>query len=101
MGFFGFRYAPGAWNLNDGWHLLVAEDFALEQVLGFANENEDGCTVQRIEWLGIAQGHFKAHIRNIKKTIIGQDAKNKFHLIYSTKDGRLYRQTIRNEKKWR
>jgi hypothetical protein len=94
MDMFGFRFAPGAWNLNNGWHLFSAATFDLDQILAYANELTDGCTIERLEWDEKDKRFFKVYITNIQRAHIGQNAKYRFHLIYSIKGGKLYKQTI-------
>lgn len=90
----GFRFAPAEWSVNSGWHLFSAATFNLDQIIAFANELTDDCIVERTEWDERDKKFFKVFIANIKREHIGQSAKYRFHLIYSIKGGKLYKQTI-------
>ena len=88
----GFKSAPGAWGTDSAWHMFGPIDFDLDQVMAFANEQQDNCTIEKLKWDFLDSRIFKVFIKNQKTTY-------KFHLIFSTKDGKLYKQTIGYNKK--
>jgi len=92
VGFSGFTSAPGAWGTNTAWHMFGPIDFNLDQVMAFANEHQDNCIVEKLKWDMTDKRFFKVYIKT-KKT------KYRFYIIFSTKDGKLYRQTIEYDKK--
>ena len=92
MSFSGFTTAPGAWGTNTAWHMFGPIDFDLGQVMAFANERQDNCTVEKLKWDMTDKRFFKVYIKTRKTTY-------RFHMIFSTKDGKLYRQTIEYDKK--
>jgi hypothetical protein len=50
VSFSGFTSAPGAWGTNTAWHMFGPIDFDLDQVMAFANERQDNCTVEKLKW---------------------------------------------------
>lgn len=92
MEFSGFRFAPGAWGSNNAWHMFGPVDFNLDQVMAFANEEEDNCTIEKLKWDLLDSRIFKVYIKN-------QKTKYKFHILFSTTDGKLYYQTVQYDKK--
>lgn len=92
MEFLGFKSAPGAWGTNTAWHLFGPIDFGLEQVMAFANEEEDNCVIEKLKWDILDTKYFKVYIKNRKPAY-------KFHIIFSTKEGKLYKQTIAYDQK--
>ena len=92
MEFLGFKSAPGAWGSNTAWHLFGPIDFDLDQVMAFANEQEDNCIIEKLKWDLLENNYFKVYIKNQKPAY-------KFHLLFSTKEGKLYKQTIAYDKK--
>jgi hypothetical protein len=90
--FSGFTSAPGAWGTDSAWHMFGPIDFNLDQVMAFANEEEDNCVIEKLKWDFLDKRVFKVYIKN-------QKAAYKFHLIFSTTDGKLYHQTIEYNKK--
>ena len=92
MEFFGFKSAPGAWGTGTAWHLFGPIDFDLDQVMAFANEQQDNCTIEKLKWDILDTKYFKVYIKN-------QEPAYKFHIIFSTKAGKLYKQTVGYDKK--
>ena len=92
MNFSGFTSAPGAWGTHTAWHMFGPIDFNLDQVMAFANERQDNCTVEKLKWDMTDKRFFKVYIKTPR-------TKYRFHIIFSTKDGKLYRQTIEYDKK--
>lgn len=92
MEFTGFQSAPGAWGDDIAWHMFGPVDFNLDQVMAFANEEEDNCIIEKLKWDMLDKNVFKVYIKNPK-------AAYKFHLIFSTTNGKLYHQTIVYDKK--
>jgi len=90
--FSGFISAPGAWGTNNAWHMFGPIDFNLDQAMAFANEEDDNCIVEKLKWDLLDKRIFKVYIKN-------QKAKYKFHIIFSTTNGKLYHQTIEYDKK--
>jgi len=90
--FDGFNEAPGAWGINTAWHLFGPIEFDLDQVMAFANQQNDNCIIEKLKWDILDKNYFKVYIKN-------QQSAYSFHLIFSTKDGKLYKQTIRYDKK--
>lgn len=90
--FSGFTSAPGAWGTDSAWHMFGPIDFNLDQVMAFANEEEDNCIIEKLKWDLLDKRIFKVYIKN-------QKAAYKFHLIFSTTDGKLYHQTIEYDNK--
>ncbi|MEP6682535.1 MAG: hypothetical protein ABJA35_04710 [Parafilimonas sp.] len=88
----GFKEAPGAWGTNTAWHLFGPVDFNLDQVMAFANEQNDNCIIEKLKWDILDKNYFKVYIKNQNPTYT-------FHIIFSTKDGKLYKQTIEYDKK--
>ena len=91
MEFTGFTSAPGAWGTDTAWHMFGPIDFNVDQVMAFAKE-EDHCIIEKLKWDLLDNRVFKVYIKN-------QKASYKFHLIFSTTDGRLYHQTVEYDKK--
>jgi len=92
MEFSGFTSAPGAWGSNTAWHMFGPVEFNLDQVMAFANEQQDNCIIEKLKWDFLDSRIFKVYIKT-QKIIY------KFHIIFSTKDGKLYKQTIEYDKK--
>lgn len=92
MEFSGFKSAPGAWGENTAWHMFGPVDFNLDQVMAFANVQADSCIVEKLKWDLLDSNVFKVFIKT-------EEATYKFHILFSTKDGKLYKQTIRYNKK--
>jgi hypothetical protein len=90
--FLGFKTAPGAWGTNTAWHLFGPIDFNAAQVIAFANEQQDNCIVEKLKWDLLDKNFFKVYIKTEKSAY-------KFHLIFSTTDGKLYKQTIEYDNK--
>ena len=92
MNFSGFTSAPGAWGTNTAWHMFGPIDFNLDQVMSFANEDSDNCIVEKLKWDLTDKRFFKVYIKTTKPGY-------RFHIIFSTKDGKLYRQTLTYDQK--
>ena len=92
MEFLGFTSAPGAWGSDTAWHMFGPIDFNLDQVMAFANEQQDNCIIEKLKWDFLDSRIFKVYIKT-------QKAAYKFHIIFSTKNGKLYKQTIEYDKK--
>ena len=92
MEFPGFISAPGAWGTKGAWHMFGPVDFNLDQVMAFANEQEDNCIIEKLKWDMLDKRIFKVYIKNQNETY-------RFHLIFSTKDGKLYHQKVEHDKK--
>jgi hypothetical protein len=90
--FSGFTSAPGAWGTNNAWHMFGPVNFNLDQVMAFANEQEDSCIVEKLKWDMLDKKIFRVYIKNQKE-------KYKFHIIFSTTDGKLYHQEVEHDKK--
>jgi hypothetical protein len=88
----GFKEAPGAWGINTAWHLFGPVNFNLDQVMAFANEQNDNCIIEKLKWDILDKKYFKVYIKN-------QKPEYTFHIIFSTKNGKLYKQTIAYDKK--
>ena len=96
MAFWGYRFAPAAYNVKDGWHLMTSIEFNLKHVIAFANHDIDNCNVETIEFLPNEPHSYKVHLKDFKREYIHQKLDYKFHLIYSTAEGKLYKQTVRH-----
>ena len=92
MEFFGFTSAPAEWGSDNAWHIFGPIDFDLDQVMAFANEQEDNCIVEKLKWDFTDKRFFKVYIKN-------QKTRYRFHIIFSTKGGKLYKQTIEYDEK--
>ncbi len=92
MEFLGFNSAPGAWGIGTAWHLFGPIEFDLDQVMAFANEQEDNCVIEKLKWDILDTKYFKVYIKNQKPAY-------KFYIIFSTKEGKLYKQAIAYDKK--
>ena len=100
MIFWGFRSAFGSWGIATGSHSLGSSEFNLKHVMAFSNSATDGCSVDGIEFDAKDQRYFKVLLR-FDREDISERAQYKFHLIYSTDHGRLYKQTIEHDRKTR
>lgn len=90
-----FSLSSAGFNLNDGWFLVVGSVFKTdpEGIIVIATEQNDNCTLDRIE----REDHstYKIFIKDLTRERIGQKIKFKFHIIYTTNDGRLLKQTLK------
>lgn len=99
MGSFrGYRWAdPAGFNITTGWHYFGTLEFDLKDVMAFSNNEKDGCTIDKIIHEQRDWRYFTVYIKDLNRSSMMQDVKYQFHIIYSTGDGKLYKQTIKND----
>ncbi|MEP6467989.1 MAG: hypothetical protein ABJB05_16880 [Parafilimonas sp.] len=87
MEFSGFQSAPREWSTDKTWHVFGPVDFDIDQLLAFANEQNDNCTVAKIKWDITDKRFFKVYIKPSQVPYT-------FYMIFSTTVGELYSQKI-------
>lgn len=61
-----------------------------------ANQEKDNCTIEKVEFTG--KSDFKVFVQDIDREYIMQRVKFRFHILYSTYDGMMYKQTLNYDK---
>jgi hypothetical protein len=95
MIYYGFKLFFSGFNLHDANFFFAALEFEPDQVFVIATKSTDNCTLDKIQ--PVDNRSFKVFIKEIERESMNLKAKFGFHIIYSTKDGKLFKQTITYE----
>ena len=94
MAFTGFIKALSGHNVTTSSFFFTSGMWDFSQLLAFADIDKDHCRVDRIEYYVNDKSSFRVHIKDIKREYLSQYVPFQFHLIYTTIDGKIYKQTV-------
>ncbi|MDP3442763.1 MAG: hypothetical protein Q8T08_07875 [Ignavibacteria bacterium] len=94
-----FHLCFSAYSLNTANFVFTGSVFQQEpdQVMVVANMEKDNCTIDKIEFTG--KSDFKVFVKDIDRVDIMQKVKFRFHILFSTNDGKVFKQTLNCDKK--
>jgi hypothetical protein len=93
-----FHLCYSGFNLNTASFTFTGSVFQPrpEQIMVVANKEKDNCSITKIEFIG--KSDFKVFVKDIDREYIMQKVKFRFHILFSTNDGKVYKQILNYDK---
>ena len=95
MAFMGFMSGPSGHGLHNSWFMFSGGFLGIHQVHVVADIEKDNCDFDKIEWDTKSSTTFLVHLKNIVRENISDKVNYQFHLIYTTSNDKVYKQTVK------